>query len=336
MLSYSLAHVGDRDLLQGLGALVAQDRATTAELLAHIAEVDARQLYLPAAYPSMYLYCVHELRLSEDSALKRIQAARAAREFPVVFEAVASGRLHLSGVVLLAPHLSAANVDGLVAAATHLPKAGIARLLAERFPLSETLPLMETIPVTPPDTRPAPGQVMVHMLEPVAPDTQHAPGHVEAPTPRSTVAPVASGRYLLRLTIGQDMHDRLRHAQDLLGHRLPAADVAQVLDRGLRLLVAALEKTKYAATDRPTTKPRPTRSRRHVPAAVKRAVWERDGGRCTFTSATGQRCPACSRLELDHVEPVARGGRATEENLRLSQAGRTTSTRPGGRSDPGS
>ena len=119
MCSYSLTHVGDRDLLQGLVSLVARDRATTAELLAHIAEVDARRLYLPAAYPSMHLYCVHELHLSEDSALKRIQAARAARDFPVLFEAVAAGRLHPSGVVLLAPHLTAENVDGLVAAATH-------------------------------------------------------------------------------------------------------------------------------------------------------------------------------------------------------------------------
>ena len=106
MCSNSLATVGDRDLLERLRALVERDRATTAELLAHIGEVDARRLYVPAAYPSMYLYCVHELRLSEDSALKRIQAARAARQFPVLFEAVAQGRLHLSGVVLLAPYLT--------------------------------------------------------------------------------------------------------------------------------------------------------------------------------------------------------------------------------------
>src|SRR6266511_215561 len=104
MRAYSLSHLTDPELLRGLASLIAQDRVTTAALLAHLAEVDGRRLYLPAAYPSMYLYCVGELRMSEDSACKRIRAARAARQFPAVFEALASGRLHLSAVGLLAPH----------------------------------------------------------------------------------------------------------------------------------------------------------------------------------------------------------------------------------------
>src|SRR5438552_8405873 len=67
---YSLSHLSDRALLRDLAALVAHDRATTARLLAHLAEVDERRLYLPAAYPSMFAYCVHELRLSEDADRK--------------------------------------------------------------------------------------------------------------------------------------------------------------------------------------------------------------------------------------------------------------------------
>src|SRR6266704_6322434 len=94
MSTFSLVHLSDRDLLRELAALVAQDRATTAALLAHIAEVDARRLYLPAAYPSMFHYCVHELRLSEAAAFKRIRAARAARQLPAIFPALAEGRLH--------------------------------------------------------------------------------------------------------------------------------------------------------------------------------------------------------------------------------------------------
>src|SRR2546422_5399145 len=92
MCKYSLSHLSDSALLRDLAALVAQDRATTARLLAHIAECDARRLYLPAAYPSMFAYCVHELRLSEDAAYKRIQAARVARRFPSIFAAGAGGR----------------------------------------------------------------------------------------------------------------------------------------------------------------------------------------------------------------------------------------------------
>ncbi len=58
MRNYSLTHVSDGELLRSLASLVARDRLTTAEVLAHIAEVDARKLYLPAAYPSMFAYCV--------------------------------------------------------------------------------------------------------------------------------------------------------------------------------------------------------------------------------------------------------------------------------------
>src|SRR5262245_57084877 len=116
---YQLSHLSDGSLLSGLKALIGRDRETTAELLAHLAEVDQRKLYLPAAYPSMFAYCVGELHLSEDAAAKRIQAARAASRFPIIFEALAGGRLHLSAVCLLAPHLTAENATDLIAAATH-------------------------------------------------------------------------------------------------------------------------------------------------------------------------------------------------------------------------
>jgi len=54
-----------------------------------------------------------------------------------------------------------------------------------------------------------------------------------------------------------------------------------------------------------------------VPAAVKRAVWRRDGGRCSFVGANGRRCGSRDFLEFDHVDPVARGGKATVERVRI-------------------
>src|SRR5512134_3619243 len=106
MSMYRLSHLSDGVLLRDLAVHVAQSRANIAIVMAHVAEVDARRLYRPAGHPSMFSYAVHELRLSEDAALKRIQAARAARQFPAIFDAVADGRLHLSAVTLLAPHLT--------------------------------------------------------------------------------------------------------------------------------------------------------------------------------------------------------------------------------------
>src|SRR3989442_9651968 len=109
MQCYSLSHLSDEALRRGLSGAVAQERGATAELLAHIAEFDARKLYLPAAYPSMFAYCVGELHLSEDATLKRIRAARAARRFPAIFAAAAQGRLVLCARVRLGPHLTPAT-----------------------------------------------------------------------------------------------------------------------------------------------------------------------------------------------------------------------------------
>jgi len=305
--TYSLSHVPDPVLLRDLAALVARDRATTAALLAHLAEVDARRLYLPAAYPSMYAYCVHELRLAEEAAFKRIHAARTARRFPAIFAALADGRLHLSGVVMLAPHLTPENADGLLAAAAHRSKAGIEQLLAERFPRPDLPARLEAVSPPLPSGQLAPG-----------PADQHAPGRVEAPTPRPKLAPLAPERYALQLTMGKGTHDKLRYAQALLGHQLPSGDLAAVLDRALDALIVQLEQRKFSATSRPRSRQRrSSASPRHIPAEVKRTVWERDGGQCTFASEAGRRCPARTRLEFDHVDPVARGGRATAEGMRL-------------------
>ena len=98
MSRYSLAHLGDQVLLRDLASLVAQDRATTADLLAHIAEVDARRLWRRMDFDSMHAYCERKLGLSSDAAGRRIQAARLARRYPEIFPAVADGRLSLTAV----------------------------------------------------------------------------------------------------------------------------------------------------------------------------------------------------------------------------------------------
>ena len=314
MSRYSLQHLPDSALLHELKSLVSQDRQTTALLIAHLGEVDARRLYAPAGYPSMFEYCVRELRFSEDIAYKRIQVARVARQFPVVHGMLADGRLHLTAVVFLAPHLTHDNADELLAAATHRSKAQIEQLLAERFPQPD-LPTLVT-PVVPPPAnfRLVPEPVNFGPAE-NAPSAS-VPVPATPPASPARVAPLAPQRFALQCTVSQETHDKLRHAQELLGHSVPNGDLAQVLDRALDALIAKLERARFARTERP----RPCRrsdDARHIPASVKRAVWERDGGRCTFVGQHGHRCESRTRLEFDHVEPVATGGHATLKGLRL-------------------
>jgi hypothetical protein len=144
----------------------------------------------------------------------------------------------------------------------------------------------------------------------------------------------------LKIAVDRATYDRWVYARQLLGHSVPSGDFGQVLGRALEALIAQLERRKFAATDRPhatserppaAARPEPSDSTeraagprvprrvsaRRIPAAVKRAVWRRDEGRCTFVAASGRRCEARHRLEFDHVVPVALGGESTVAGLRL-------------------
>ena len=132
--SYSLTLLQDHELLRSLNVVLSRDHETTAELLAHLAEVITRRLWAAEGYPSMLEFCVRGLNMSEGVALKRIQAGKTANAFPDIYALVATGKLHLSAVCMLAPKLTAENAAGLLAASVHQSKAGIAKLLAKRFP----------------------------------------------------------------------------------------------------------------------------------------------------------------------------------------------------------
>lgn len=322
MSCFSRSQLSDAALLQLFASQLTADRANTAELLSTLAEIDARRLYLPGGHPSMFAYCVGQWLMSEDMAYKRIRAARAGRRFPEILLAIEEGRLHLTAVVLLAPHLTRENAGELIAAATHQTKAGIERLLAERFPQPDLATLIRPIPETPRGLEPAceGNEQLVPEPVQVAPSNRRAtalpaPGPV-AEAPAARVKPLAPQRFAMQVTISEQTHEKLRRAQEMLSHAVPGNDLAEVLDRALDALITQLERQRQAKV----SKPRPgrrTKSARHVPAHVRREVWKRDQGQCTFVSETGHRCPSRTRLEFDHVTPVARGGEATLANIRL-------------------
>jgi len=303
MTPYSRSRLSNDALLCTIRERVATDRRNTAEFLADLAEVDARQLYRDAGFPSLSAWCIGALHLSEETTAKRIFVARAARRFPQILEAIAEGRLNLSAVVQLGGFLQDPTVGAeLLAAAAHKTREGIAHLLAERFP------------------QPAPST----RIDMVASETlafsqqvtsaEHSPGNV--PVERTKVAPLAPDVYLLKGAMTGEMRELLRYLQSLLGYA--GRDEMHVLHLGLQALKPVLEKRKFRATARPRPDDRRRSSNPHyIPAHVKRAVWERDGGQCTFVSADGHRCQAHSGLHYDHKLPAGKEGKATVANVRL-------------------
>jgi len=320
MSRYSLTHLPDSTLLHDFQALDRRVRGDVALLVAHLGEIDARRLYAPQGYPSMFDFCVQQMHYSEQSAFKRIRVARLARQSPTIYDLLAAGKLHLSALVPLSAPLTPKNAGELLAASVHRTKAQLEQMLAERFPQPDLPAMIAPLAPTSYACQLSPGRVKFsparHATSVTVPAPVPASTPVAPPAPPARVAPLAPERYAIQCTVSQETYEKLRHAQELLGHAVPSGDLAQVLDRALDALIAQLERQKFARTARP----RPCKHSddpRHIPASVKRAVWERDGGQCTFVGENGHRCEAPTRLEWDHVEPVARGGHPTVKGLRL-------------------
>ena len=302
--------LSDCDLIATVRQVAGRERETTSNLVALIEQVDARRLYLGEGYSSMFMFCTRSLHMSEQAAYSRIEAARLSRRFPIILAMLADGRLSLATVGLLAPHLSDENCGPLLDAASFQSKRDVERLIAALHPQPD-IPAMiraRSQRATPP---PAAASDREPPVMP-APQSTVKPG-------RPPLAPLAPRSYLLRVTISEDAHRRFERARDLLRHEIPDGDPAVIIDRALTLLVAAAEKTKFAAT---VEKPRARTSRasasrtRRIPAAIRREVWARDEGRCAFQGTDG-RCGETGFLEFHHLVPYATGGATTPRNLEL-------------------
>ena len=337
MNPYSWSHLADRSVLRKLSDHSSQHFSSTALLLSLIAYVDQHRLYLPEAHASMASYCVHVLGMRPDPAYRRIGVARTAWRFPAIFPAIAAGRLDLTAVLLLKPHLTTENSEELLAAAAHKTRTQLEKLLAERYPRPDLPTLIQpvgscaergvaqtqqVVASGPSDTPELTNQLALARVSPI--NTQTSPQSMvpPAPTPaspamsRPRITPLSPGRVGIQVTVSESTLEKLRHAQALLGHSVPNGDVAEVLDLALDALIVSLEKRKFAATSR--ARPRRSAAKaRYVPAEVRREVWQRDGGQCTFQSDAGKRCEARTRLEFDHIQEFARGGATCTSQLRL-------------------
>ena len=310
----SLAPLSDVALVARVSRLAAHERHATADLVESLAELDARQLYLGAGFPSLFAYCTQVLHLSEHAAYGRIEAARCARKFPIVLDRLADGSLTLTAISLLAPVLDTANASRLLDAARNKSKREVEQLVAAERPQPAVAATVRKLPSTD-----CTGLVAtVHETKP-AEETSSQPA-VPLPRRRAEVRAIGTEIYKVQFTLSREGHDTLRRAQDLLRHSIPTGDVAAIFERALTLLVAQLEKRKLAATDRPRAEAavsaRKANRSRHIPAAVRREVWQRDVGQCAFVGTEG-RCPERGFLEFHHCIPFADGGPTSVDNLQL-------------------
>lgn len=323
----SNSSLSDEQLLANVKSLAGAERRATADLIAALAEVDRRKLHLGEGFPSLFNYCTQVLHLSEHAAYGRIEAVRAVHRFPVVFDHLADGAVTLTTICLLAPLMTDENHEALLAAARQKSRREVEHLVAMTRPQPDVPAVVRKLPpprspeaVQTPTERACLAASARSSLEPER-KVEPRPTAAEMTPPRSTtlpsvVTPLAPERYKIQFTASREAYEKLRRVQALLRHVIPNGDPAAVFERALDVLLADLERRKLGTTNRPRRVPEVTPRSRHIPAAVRREVWQRDGARCAFVGTAG-RCAERGFLELHHVVPFANGGEATTANIEL-------------------
>jgi hypothetical protein len=142
-------------------------------------------------------------------------------------------------------------------------------------------------------------------------------------------------QYQVQFSTTEEHVRPIERAKALLARSAPGKSLGELHLEAMRLLVASLEKQKFAVVEGERDSERvsttlPVQGRtvgddprldcpknRHIPAAVRRAVYERDGARCTYVDERGARCQETAYLELHHRQPFGKRGGHTIANVTL-------------------
>ncbi len=317
-----------RALTENLASLLRREHTALGEFLVALADFDRRRLWEQLGHASLFAFLHRELHLSKGAAHTRKVAAELIQLVPAVAGALGDGRLCLTGVIEAARVVTAANWEAVlprffgrsrreameVVAELQPNPAPPARTVVTATPLAAprlSVPVAPGLPLAPP-REPDLAGVKRSSSDELAPQPVPRPA---APRP-TEVVPLSAHDRRLHVTVSKRFLDKLAAATDALSHSRPGASAEEVLEAGLDLLLEKAAKRRGAA-EKPLKAPRPSKAD-HIPAHVKRAVWARDSGRCAYPLVSGGVCGSTHRLELDHIEPLARGGASTIENVRLA------------------
>ncbi|HSB18813.1 MAG TPA: HNH endonuclease [Anaeromyxobacteraceae bacterium] len=306
-----------RALAACLRASAGEERDRQVDFLRYLDPFDAREAWREAGYGSLWQYCLSELALREGAAGRRIGAMRVLREFPGLEAPLRDGRLSLTTAVTLRPVLTRENLEDMVAQAAYKTDEETRHLVAALQPRPAPREGIRKLPGPAPRLpAPAPGgAAAVDHPEPLALTVPVRPPN------RPSLDPVSAGEWSARLTIDRAFKEDLETLKCLLSHKIPDGNLSDVLREAVRCAIEKHGRRRGAVKPEQKRKPATPRSarpgeRQPIPAEVRRAVFERDAGQCTYVSADGHRCLSRWQLELDH-QPAALGGPSTTENLRL-------------------
>ena len=372
-ITSTVGALSDRELLRETRNLVRHERHLQGAVIDHLAEIEARGLYLERGFSSLFDYAVRELGYSDAAAARRIGAMRLCTDQPDAREGLRDGSLTLSAAAELQWAFDRQRRRGSISGTAAIAPAGSP---AQNDPAPDSAPAVPLPPAEPPPlvldavgrqklVEEAAGKSARQVRRMLADlDPELAP-------PADRVRPLGDGRYELKATIDAECQQGLEQLRGLLSHVDPRMTMGQLVGRLVREALdrhdpsrpprrarsgsrpadakanaprtptpeqsqgTSAPAAKHAARPAdtvaaPKTNPdaghhaastpesQSCASGRAISAGVRRQVWQRDGGRCSYVDPqTGRRCNSTHLIEIDHIVPHALGGGADPGNLRL-------------------
>ena len=276
-----LGRLRDDELLAAVARLVAQDRALTADLLAHLGELDERGTCIERGFSSLFAYCTRQLGFCNSSAWLRVASARVCRRFPVALELVASGALNVSVLAALAPRLNQDNAAELFEGCGFQSIRHVEEMLAARFPKPDQRDSIRRLPTRAETIAPCAGSiddtrasaagasaVGFAASRTCASDDErqgglHQPNEGRAPEgasppdeqpslrrarderPARKLEPLSAGRFGVRFTADTEFRDLVEEVRALASYRHPDGDLLSLMRAGLEAYRRELQRARF-------------------------------------------------------------------------------------------
>ena len=288
-----LKNISNEALVNQLKNLVAHERNILTNILWHLSEVEKRRIHLEEGYPSLFAYATQVLGYSAAQAYRRISAMRLLREVPEIESSIEAGKLNLTHLTLAQEHFKSEMRN------------------RNSVALNEKRELLSTLENK--TTREA--EKIVHGLSPSI-----------AFKERERV--ITDELTEIRFIASEALLQKLNRFKEIDSHVQVNPTYAELFERLVDLVLKQKDpelNQKNSRFSAPKIQDEPSGSfevssqnPRLIPAALKRAVYARDHGVCTYqNSKTGQKCGSKYQLQFDHAIPIAKGGRSTASNIRL-------------------
>ena len=303
-----ISDLKDKELIEKFGVLVKEEKEATASVVTHLAEIDRRKLYALEGYSSLFSYRVEKYHYSESEAFLRIQACRLSQSFPEVLKFLEEGKLTLTALKMISPYVTQENKNMFFERVQHKTKRELELLLAELFPQEEEV--IDTIRHLPQSSETQTAQNL----------TRSGTSTLSKIRAKGIIKPMTVQRVKIELSASEGLAKKIQRAKELLRHKYPEGRLEDILNEALELLLNKKDPQRKISQKEPGASlemPMAFSDTRYIPQRIKRVVWKRDEGQCSYTSAEGKKCGERNFLELDNVHPWSLGGDSTTANLRL-------------------